>query len=221
MHQAAKVIVRERNGNFPRTAEAWRELPGIGRYTAAAIASIAFGEAVAVVDGNVERVLERVFGRADKQRRELAARRSLARPRPPGRLQPGHDGAWARPSARRALRNALLCPLNHVVSITRSRHTQAAACRAIASSFTTLWRAKPMRCCWCSAPPTLRAWRACGSFPRLHAANPSEEPLAKFRHSITDTDYEVSVVSGLGRVRAESRRQRPLVYAKAMAETAL
>ena len=49
--------------NFPRTAEAWRELPGIGRYTAAAIASIAFGEAVAVVDGNVERVLERMFGR--------------------------------------------------------------------------------------------------------------------------------------------------------------
>ena len=62
LHQAAKVIARERNGEFPRTAEAWRELPGIGRYTAAAIASIAFGEPVAVVDGNVERVLERMFG---------------------------------------------------------------------------------------------------------------------------------------------------------------
>ena len=58
MHQAAKLIARERQGIFPRTAEDWRELPGIGRYTAAAIASIAFGEAVAVVDGNVERVLE-------------------------------------------------------------------------------------------------------------------------------------------------------------------
>src|SRR5271167_4231563 len=34
MHQAAKVIARERKGNFPRTAEEWRELPGIGRYTA-------------------------------------------------------------------------------------------------------------------------------------------------------------------------------------------
>src|SRR5271165_5647849 len=55
MHQAAKVIVRERHGKFPRTAEDWRKLPGIGRYTAAAIASIAFGEAVAAVDGNVER----------------------------------------------------------------------------------------------------------------------------------------------------------------------
>ncbi len=59
LHAAAKVVVRELGGKFPRTAQAWRELPGIGRYTAAAIASIAFGEAVAVVDGNVERVLQR------------------------------------------------------------------------------------------------------------------------------------------------------------------
>lgn len=62
MHQAAKVIAREKRGQFPRTASEWLRLPGIGRYTAAAIASIAFGEAVAVVDGNVERVLQRLFG---------------------------------------------------------------------------------------------------------------------------------------------------------------
>jgi A/G-specific adenine glycosylase len=63
LHTAAKVVVRELGGQFPVTAEAWRELPGIGRYTAAAIASIAFGEAVAVVDGNVERVLQRATGK--------------------------------------------------------------------------------------------------------------------------------------------------------------
>jgi A/G-specific adenine glycosylase len=63
LHAAAKVVVRELAGKFPATAEDWRELPGIGRYTAAAIASIAFGEPVAVVDGNVERVLQRVSGR--------------------------------------------------------------------------------------------------------------------------------------------------------------
>src|SRR5215472_15708785 len=62
LHQAAKVIVRERSGEFPRTAEAWRELPGIGRYTAAAITSIAYGKPVAVVDGNVERLLRRISG---------------------------------------------------------------------------------------------------------------------------------------------------------------
>lgn len=62
LHAAAKVIVRARAGKSPQTAEAWRDLPGIGRYTAAAIASIAFGEPVAVVDGNVERVLQRFTG---------------------------------------------------------------------------------------------------------------------------------------------------------------
>jgi A/G-specific adenine glycosylase len=64
MHAAAKIITRERKGEFPQTAAAWRDLPGIGRYTSAAIGSIAFGEAIAVVDGNVERVLQRVRGRA-------------------------------------------------------------------------------------------------------------------------------------------------------------
>jgi A/G-specific adenine glycosylase len=62
LHAAAKVVARERAGKFPESAEGWRELPGIGRYTAAAIASIAFGEPVAVVDGNVERVLQRISG---------------------------------------------------------------------------------------------------------------------------------------------------------------
>lgn len=62
LHAAAKVVVLERGGKFPETAEGWRELPGIGRYTAAAIASIAFGKPVAVVDGNVERVLQRLLG---------------------------------------------------------------------------------------------------------------------------------------------------------------
>ena len=62
LHAAAKVVVRELRGKFPPSAERWRALPGIGRYTAAAIASIALDEPVAVVDGNVERVLQRVSG---------------------------------------------------------------------------------------------------------------------------------------------------------------
>jgi A/G-specific adenine glycosylase len=63
LHAAAKVVAREHGGKFPQTPEDLRELPGVGRYTAAAIASIAFGRAAAVVDGNVERVLERFSGR--------------------------------------------------------------------------------------------------------------------------------------------------------------
>src|SRR6202451_4666601 len=50
MHAAAKGVCGEYGGKFPATEKALRELPGIGRYTAAAIGSIAFGEPVAVVD---------------------------------------------------------------------------------------------------------------------------------------------------------------------------
>ncbi|HVN19374.1 MAG TPA: A/G-specific adenine glycosylase [Dongiaceae bacterium] len=61
LHAAAKLVARQRGGQFPQTAEEWRTLPGVGRYTAAAISSIAYGQAVAVVDGNVERVLQRIL----------------------------------------------------------------------------------------------------------------------------------------------------------------
>ncbi len=63
MRQCAQQIMRDHHGDFPKTSKSLQTLPGIGRYTAAAIASIAFDEPVAVVDGNVERVLERINGR--------------------------------------------------------------------------------------------------------------------------------------------------------------
>ncbi|MBX2895277.1 MAG: A/G-specific adenine glycosylase [Cyclobacteriaceae bacterium] len=62
LHACAKKVVDEHNGKFPETYEELLELPGIGSYTAAAIASFAFNTPVAVVDGNVFRVLARVFG---------------------------------------------------------------------------------------------------------------------------------------------------------------
>ena len=57
---AAEQLVRCHDGELPRTAEALRALPGFGRYTAGAVASIAFGEATPLVDGNVSRVLSRL-----------------------------------------------------------------------------------------------------------------------------------------------------------------
>jgi A/G-specific adenine glycosylase len=65
LHQAAQFLVRERGAQIPSSAVELRTLPGIGEYTCAAIASIAFGERAAVVDGNVDRVLLRVTGRAE------------------------------------------------------------------------------------------------------------------------------------------------------------
>lgn len=62
LHTSAKQIVSEFNGQFPRNYNEILKLIGVGNYTAAAIASFAYGEKVAVVDGNVYRVLSRIFG---------------------------------------------------------------------------------------------------------------------------------------------------------------
>lgn len=65
LHRAAREVVGKHDGQFPETAEGLIGLPGIGRYTANAIASIAFGERVPVLDGNVIRVLSRLYNIAD------------------------------------------------------------------------------------------------------------------------------------------------------------
>lgn len=62
LHACAVQVVTLHGGAFPRSAEALQTLPGIGRSTAAAVASICFGERVAILDGNVKRVLTRVLG---------------------------------------------------------------------------------------------------------------------------------------------------------------
>lgn len=61
LHKCAIVVATEHKGRFPRSEKALVKLPGIGPYTAAAIAAIAFGEKTAPVDGNIERVVSRLF----------------------------------------------------------------------------------------------------------------------------------------------------------------
>ncbi len=61
LKKCADAVASQHNGRFPDNAIALKELPGIGDYTSAAIAAIAFGEAAAVVDGNVERVISRLY----------------------------------------------------------------------------------------------------------------------------------------------------------------
>jgi A/G-specific adenine glycosylase len=61
LHRCARIVARERGGRFPETEAALRVLPGIGTYTAAAVAAIAFGRPATPVDGNVERVVARLF----------------------------------------------------------------------------------------------------------------------------------------------------------------
>ena len=65
LHKTAQIVSSEFGGIFPQTAAELQKLPGIGRYTAGAIASIAYGEQVAVLDGNVIRVLSRLLDLSD------------------------------------------------------------------------------------------------------------------------------------------------------------
>lgn len=62
LHKTAKIIVEKFKGIFPGTSAGLMKLPGIGKYTAAAIASIAFNENIPAVDGNVIRVISRLYG---------------------------------------------------------------------------------------------------------------------------------------------------------------
>jgi A/G-specific adenine glycosylase len=76
LRAAAQTIVREHDGKLPTSTEALLKLPGFGPYTAAAVASLAFGADAAAVDGNVMRVLARVYA-IDADIRQTATRRRL------------------------------------------------------------------------------------------------------------------------------------------------
>src|ERR1700730_5353168 len=62
LHSCAKIVAEKLGGNFPVTETELLRLPGVGPYTAAAIAAIAFGQPAAAVDGNIERGVARLFG---------------------------------------------------------------------------------------------------------------------------------------------------------------
>jgi A/G-specific adenine glycosylase len=61
LHKCARIVTERHGGRFPADEDALRELPGIGRYTAGAIAAIAFDRRATIVDGNVERVVSRLY----------------------------------------------------------------------------------------------------------------------------------------------------------------
>jgi A/G-specific adenine glycosylase len=122
MHAAAKQIVAKCRGEFPRTFEEAFTLPGIGRYTASAILSIAFGKPLAALDGNVARVLARlgaVHGdlRAPERWRKLERAAGVM-------VSPSNAGDW----------NQAMMELGATVCTPRSPHCDACpvadACRA-------------------------------------------------------------------------------------------
>jgi A/G-specific adenine glycosylase len=195
LQAAAKEITGK--GKFPRTAEALRELPGIGRYTAAAVASIAFGEPVAVVDGNVKRLLQRLLACPDspagpmveEQYWESAGR--LLDSRRPGDF----NQAMMELGAMICLPSQPLChscpvsrlcaargPLEKAGRQARRKATLHYALIRKNGSIRLQQRAKEH-----SLMPGM--WE----LPELESVESNATPLLRLRHSITTTDYTVFV----------------------------
>jgi A/G-specific adenine glycosylase len=204
LHAAARTLVRERGAGFPQNAEAWRTLPGVGRYTAAAIASIAFNEPVAVLDGNVERVLRRLGGRAQtSQQTWVAAQELLDRERPGDFNQammelgatvclPGQPQCAACPIRKFCLtRGHGECAKRK----TRQRKREIIYVLAQTKNSVRLVR----RSSDASLMPGM--WE----LPASASLNNSDELLFWLRHSITVTDFKVRVVRPRRVLRGKGR----------------
>jgi A/G-specific adenine glycosylase len=195
LHAAAKMILREHGGRFPASEEGLRTLPGIGRYTAAAIASIAFDEPVAVVDGNVERVLQRVAGkRLAGEDLWTAANRALDAKRPADFNQAMMElGALVCTSRAPA---CLTCP---VVELCATRGelspTGKAAARQKKREIHYALVCKDGSVFLVRRPADASLMRGMWELPELANTN-GDGPAFTLRHSITVTDYTVRVWRG-------------------------
>ena len=211
LHRGAQFVDREFGGKLPRSEVKLRTLPGVGEYTAAAIASIAFGESVAVLDGNVERVLLRVLGQAEqkgaKARASLADAAQQLMPaasrKSSGENAPGdHNQAMMELGATICLPRAPLCLQCPVVELCRTRGEHVTGVREKMQSRTVahllVVRKRGV------ATEVLLERRASDAslmpgmleLPVLPvAATLGREPVLRLRHAITNTNYYVQVFS--------------------------
>jgi len=210
VHKAAKVIARELDGKFPASADGLRELPGIGRYTAAAIASIAFDEPVAVVDGNVKRVLERILGeRLAREQLWVTAEKLLDRARPgdfnQAMMELGATVCTPRSPA------CLTCP---VIELCRTRGDIAAESKAPPQHKREIHYAldcRDDRVSLVQRPSDASLMPGMWELPETPRPENGAVPAFTVRHSITTTDYRVNVwhVRSSGSHRAIGLQQIP------------
>lgn len=199
LHAAAKAVVRRHGGQFPRTAAGLRELPGIGRYTAAAIASIAFDEPTAAVDGNVERVLARLEGRRHEGEGLWQAAQALLDGAPVSRSRPGDfNQAMMELGATVCVPGppkCLFCPVAQFCATrgqlagasVKAKQKKRSIVYGLARRGTEVWLVQ--------RGPTESLMAGMWELPQIESPNGSHRTLLKLRHSITVTDYAVCVVA--------------------------
>jgi A/G-specific adenine glycosylase len=192
LHRAAQVVVSELRGMIPRDLESLRKLPGVGRYTASAIASIAYGEPTAVVDGNVERVLSRMDG----ERRTDA---SIWR-RAQELLDPSHPGDWNQAMMELGATvcvpqnpQCLVCPVRPWCSAPGMETGKPQAARKQVAMTRAL--IERHHCVYLVQRPADAAKMA-GMWELPESTVDGGKEVCVLRHSITDTDYKVRVMSG-------------------------
>lgn len=200
LHRAAQEVWRERAGKMPRSAAGLRELPGIGEYTSAAIASIAFGECVACVDGNVERVVRRLSGWDEVVGTRARVRAEAARLVAPDR--PGDfNQAMMELGATVCLPRGplcLTCPVSDRCA-TRGEHptTERKKMRNRESAYAFVLRERKRDVAEVllqQRPASASLMPGMWELPVVEAAEEGEaEPVLRLRHSITDTNYAVSI----------------------------
>jgi len=197
LHTAAKIIVHEHGGKFPATEPELRTLPGIGRYTAAAIASIAFGEPVAVVDGNVERVLQRISGKRLSGEGLWTAAENLLDAKRPGDFNQAMMELGATVCTPRSPA-CLMCP---VTALCVTRGELAALVKPTPQKkreihFTLSYRngnGRDREVFLIQRSPTASLMAGMWELPEMVGTNGSSQPAFTLRHSITVTDYAVKV----------------------------
>jgi A/G-specific adenine glycosylase len=202
LHAAAKVIVRERKGNFPEYAEQWRELPGIGRYTAAAIASIAFAQSVAVLDGNVDRVLRRLMHSASSRESWNAAQQILDHERPGDFNQ-----AMMELGATVCVPGEPLCHECPIRRFCRTRgrgETRIKKPRQLKVSISVAFARKGESILLVRRSATERLMPGMWELPATQPSARGGKVLFTARHSITVTDYLVKVIAQPG-IRTEGK----------------
>jgi A/G-specific adenine glycosylase len=190
LHAAAKEISTA--GNFPRKAEALRELPGIGRYTANAVASIAFGEPVAVVDGNVKRVLERFTGRALNEKQHWQAAEALLDISSPGDF----NQSMMELGATVCLPGKPLCDICPVIDLCVSRGAEAKREREVRKKAVVKYALciRNGSVLLQQRPHDTSLMPGMWELPQLKIGESRRSrPILKLRHSITTTDYTVFV----------------------------
>ncbi|MGH9571580.1 MAG: A/G-specific adenine glycosylase, partial [Candidatus Angelobacter sp.] len=203
LHAAARLVVR--SGGFPRSAEDLQQLPGIGRYTAAALASIAFAEPAAVVDGNVRRVLSRMTGRNLSERQCWIVAGVLLDGRRPGDFNQALMELGAVVCLPTGEPLCGDCPVASLCasrrSVTRPRRQKARRKAVLSYSYAckdgqVLLRRRPNES---SLMP--RMWE----LPEMAFPATRSQPLLKLRHSITVTDYTVTVFRGKKQIFPNTR----------------